>query len=243
MYCLLLFTSTCLPDILMPLSVANTTVIFFLEPLPGDGHHSIEWPGINTSTAVGITVAIAGNVFISLALNIQKLAHRRLEIEARQCDLGGQLSGTRTNRNAIPGCVDGDEDIETGRSPVDEHDVVFGRPVIDTPAAPGLNGKSLPLVSASDTQLPTRIYSSRSAAQSTQSILHHKSPRSWRQKDSFFRWPSTWERSPLLVPAQGETGQGSLDGLQNGSHIKNQYGNPLNDGAGNESDYLKSRLW
>jgi hypothetical protein len=217
----------------MPLSVANTTVIFFLEPLPGDGHHSIEWPGINKSTAVGITVAIAGNVFISLALNIQKLAHRRLEIEARQCALGGKLSGTRTNRNAIPRCVDEDEDMETGRSPVDEHDVVFGRPVIDTPATPGLNIESL----------PTRIYGSGSAAQSIQSIPHHKSPRSWRQKDSFFRWRSTWERSPLLVPARGETGQGPLDGLQNGGHIKNPYGNPLNDGTGNESDYLKSRLW
>ncbi|KAJ7179840.1 DUF803-domain-containing protein [Mycena crocata] len=38
-------------------------------------------PELTTATAVGITVAIAGNVLISLALNLQKLAHKRGEAE------------------------------------------------------------------------------------------------------------------------------------------------------------------
>ena len=48
-----------------------------LEDIP-DG---IDLPQISPSTAAGIGVAIAGNILISLALNCQKLAHRRLERE------------------------------------------------------------------------------------------------------------------------------------------------------------------
>ncbi|KAJ7499071.1 DUF803-domain-containing protein [Mycena latifolia] len=38
-------------------------------------------PELNTATVIGITVAITGNVLISLALNLQKLAHKRGEAE------------------------------------------------------------------------------------------------------------------------------------------------------------------
>ncbi|KIY72948.1 DUF803-domain-containing protein [Cylindrobasidium torrendii FP15055 ss-10] len=38
-------------------------------------------PALDKSTVIGITVAIVGNVLISLALNIQKLAHNRLDEE------------------------------------------------------------------------------------------------------------------------------------------------------------------
>ncbi|KIP09201.1 hypothetical protein PHLGIDRAFT_103209 [Phlebiopsis gigantea 11061_1 CR5-6] len=38
-------------------------------------------PKLDRATAAGISVAIAGNILISLALNCQKLAHRRLELE------------------------------------------------------------------------------------------------------------------------------------------------------------------
>lgn len=46
------------------------------------GIRDIEFPSVSRGTAIGISVAIAGNVLISLALNLQKLAHARLE-EAR----------------------------------------------------------------------------------------------------------------------------------------------------------------
>ncbi|KZV64620.1 DUF803-domain-containing protein [Peniophora sp. CONT] len=44
---------------------------------PGD----INWPQFDSATAAGIAVAVIGNVLISLALNLQKLAHRRLELQ------------------------------------------------------------------------------------------------------------------------------------------------------------------
>ncbi|TFK92970.1 DUF803-domain-containing protein [Polyporus arcularius HHB13444] len=48
-----------------------------LDDLP----EGIDLPQLSSATAAGIGVAIAGNVLISLALNCQKLAHRRLERE------------------------------------------------------------------------------------------------------------------------------------------------------------------
>ncbi|KAJ6509965.1 DUF803-domain-containing protein [Mycena vitilis] len=38
-------------------------------------------PEMTTATFIGITIAISGNVLISLALNLQKLAHKRVEAE------------------------------------------------------------------------------------------------------------------------------------------------------------------
>ena len=38
-----------------------------------------DFPSVSRGTAIGISVAIVGNVLISLALNLQKLAHARLE--------------------------------------------------------------------------------------------------------------------------------------------------------------------
>jgi len=43
------------------------------------GIEDIEFPSVSRATAIGITFAIAGNVLISFALNLQKLAHARLE--------------------------------------------------------------------------------------------------------------------------------------------------------------------
>ena len=42
-------------------------------------HGEVELPQVTTSSVIGITVAICGNVLISLALNFQKLAHKRLD--------------------------------------------------------------------------------------------------------------------------------------------------------------------
>jgi hypothetical protein len=57
----------------------NTT----MQPLPilatVPGIEDIQFPSVSRATVIGISVAIAGNVLISLALNLQKLAHARLE--------------------------------------------------------------------------------------------------------------------------------------------------------------------
>ncbi|KAM6495715.1 Magnesium transporter NIPA domain containing protein [Amanita muscaria] len=49
-------------------------------------------PRLTTATLTGILVAIAGNVLISFALNLQKLAHKRLETSASSSHANGQAT-------------------------------------------------------------------------------------------------------------------------------------------------------
>ncbi|KAG1820346.1 magnesium transporter NIPA-domain-containing protein [Suillus subaureus] len=51
----------------------------------------IDLPHLTLQTVIGITVAIAGNVLISLALNLQKLAHIRLEKAQKQARMEREL--------------------------------------------------------------------------------------------------------------------------------------------------------
>lgn len=56
---------------------------FMSRPLTAGGPRGIgdiELPSISSAMALGITFAVAGNVLISFALNLQKLAHARLEV-------------------------------------------------------------------------------------------------------------------------------------------------------------------
>ena len=48
------------------------------------GIGNIEFPSVSRATVIGITFAIAGNVLISFALNLQKLAHARLDAARSQ---------------------------------------------------------------------------------------------------------------------------------------------------------------
>ncbi|KAH9938496.1 magnesium transporter NIPA-domain-containing protein [Fomitopsis serialis] len=75
----------------------------------GDGGYEIpSLPQISRGTFAGIVVAISGNVVISLALNCQKLAHKRLEEE--RTTKGDELqsrtaSGERTPRISHDPCA------------------------------------------------------------------------------------------------------------------------------------------
>lgn len=71
----------------------NTIVMMdFFKPGKGGGED--DSPVASTASLIGILVAIAGNVVISFALNLQKLAHKRLEEDSR--------SGTPTKPPATP---------------------------------------------------------------------------------------------------------------------------------------------
>ena len=62
----------------------------------GNGGYEIpSLPHINRATFAGIVVAISGNVVISLALNCQKLAHKRLE--AQRAAEGDELQSQSTS--------------------------------------------------------------------------------------------------------------------------------------------------
>lgn len=84
-------------------------------------------PNLSRATVAGISVAISGNILISLALNCQKLAHRRLQHEhelRRERSHGADgTSGqnSKASAEAVQTVVEDDEDNEltptNGRRP------------------------------------------------------------------------------------------------------------------------------
>jgi hypothetical protein len=56
------------------------------------GIRDIEFPSVSRATVIGITFAIAGNVLISFSLNLQKLAHARLEASRSQRSHGQEVT-------------------------------------------------------------------------------------------------------------------------------------------------------
>ncbi|KXN86366.1 NIPA-like protein 2 [Leucoagaricus sp. SymC.cos] len=74
-------------------------------------------PQLTTQTVIGIAVAISGNVLISLALNLQKLAHKRLDAQNNgQANASGQmrpLLPSRRTPSSGPSLNEQDEDSDT----------------------------------------------------------------------------------------------------------------------------------
>lgn len=73
------------------------------------------FPNLSRSTVAGISAAIAGNMLISLALNLQKLAHRRLE---REWDERNPWAEEHANGMELEG--DGEDDEGDGGDGVSE---------------------------------------------------------------------------------------------------------------------------
>lgn len=53
---------------------------------------------VHTNSLIGIAVAVGGNILISLALNCQKLAHKRLDLEKQRQREFGELSHCGSTR-------------------------------------------------------------------------------------------------------------------------------------------------
>lgn len=87
---------------IIPFGVLDTAHFSWPEDL------SNRLPHLTKSSVIGISVAIAGNVIISLALNCQKLAHRRLEREREERSLESELQPQ--------GNGDRSEDVSAGSS-------------------------------------------------------------------------------------------------------------------------------
>ncbi|KAJ3864884.1 magnesium transporter NIPA-domain-containing protein [Lentinula novae-zelandiae] len=71
-------------------------------------------PELTTGTVIGISVAVAGNVLISLALNLQKLAHKRLDAEKNSTfDGSNGKHKSSTERRAVSTVDEGEEGRES----------------------------------------------------------------------------------------------------------------------------------
>lgn len=69
------------------------------------GIEDVGFPSVSRAAAIGITFAIAGNVLISFALNLQKLAHARLEAARHGQEAMESESDTSTGDEAVGGEV------------------------------------------------------------------------------------------------------------------------------------------
>lgn len=77
------------------LAYINNPVLQFLADETGDV------PIMDTRTLIGILVAISGNVLISFAMNLQKLAHKRIENQ-RLAELDQTTTLAKSGGNGVP---------------------------------------------------------------------------------------------------------------------------------------------
>ncbi|KAF5393723.1 hypothetical protein D9757_000171 [Collybiopsis confluens] len=191
------------------------------------------FPELSTGTIIGISVAIAGNVLISISLNLQKLAHKRMNGERSPGSFSDTVHGsTKTpSLNSEGGQVstveEGEEGGDSGaessgtgtasniRAPESESLFPFPRGP-QTPATLRDYGSTLPPSSSKKRKLASRILPFRS-----------------RQKPRLVLLPVD------IVP------QNRNHFKQSPTNTSSQVGSQLKDQVetGNESDYLKSKLW
>lgn len=203
----------------------------------------IDLPHLTLQTIIGITVAIAGNVLISLALNLQKLAHIRLEKAQKQARMERELH------------VSGD--APRSRSPHDQ------RPSGD-PAACSHESETQPLIQDSSTNRARARYgNTTSPGTRRDDSRSRKSTSSARG-----RKPGQPSRKPSFVSRCIPFHLGQHGGVnENVSHTQETLAIPVDvipaerivslngngrrappspelwEEEGTESDYLRSKIW
>ncbi|KAK0231079.1 magnesium transporter NIPA-domain-containing protein [Armillaria fumosa] len=178
---------------------------------------------INTPTVIGISVAIAGNVLISLALNVQKLAHKRLDAEKSSLLNDSGRNGTALKpqddgHSSGPSLNETDEDQETEVASVarpDDEPDIFRYP------------ETVPLMSPNGR---TNYGSSPSPRKP-----HKRSFAEFLSRPKFGRMPTV----PIATIPVDVVVEESASPQQN-KFNENGRAEELEQ---NEGDYLKSKLW
>ncbi|KAL4241186.1 Magnesium transporter NIPA [Abortiporus biennis] len=203
----------------------------------------IELPNLSRATVGGISVAIVGNVLISLALNCQKLAHRRLERD-REEELEGSSkdSGGPTE---LPS-DDDNNDLDVFSTPTrhvgrSSRQFDSGYDTLRPRSSSVAFVETQPLIQPSEATLSAN-YGSNTQGHVNASPKPSVIPQLWRTRA--VNAASTADRGHIgathaMLPVDVITipQEGNVDSLAKSS-IKDheRY-------SGNESDYLKSKLW
>ncbi|KAF8665725.1 hypothetical protein AX16_000173 [Volvariella volvacea WC 439] len=191
-------------------------------------------PVLTRQTLIGISIAITGNVIISLALNLQKLAHKR--IEADKGVAGG--SSRRPNQRLVGG-----RDLESGisESPsLDENEEDLG-------AVDGMPANTLRTPSARELQPMPSVASQGQRSYGTYGQLNMVTISSRpKARRSFLG------RIFIQSSIDGHQSESSSEGT---SLLPVDVEQPTNEDSrrlhlqkfelddSNESDYLRSKLW
>jgi hypothetical protein len=183
------------------------------------GIEDIEFPSVSRATVVGITFAIVGNVLISFALNLQKLAHARLE--AARAERGHRSEGTEPAAEGDTGegfgAMGSDVQRELSLPPEVEREArVWHGSSSETSLPLGPRSETEPLIA-----IPVPASADMPSIAPTYGAL----------------FPSTHEGSvtPRRYPKTAK---------QPGLEVAEEYPNrPTSHGPDNESEYLKSKIW
>jgi len=199
-------------------------------------------PTMTTQTFIGISVAITGNILISLALNLQKLAHKRVEIRKKALNNGKQPGHSENNdyndlsENRVsedPSLDEHDEDRELLNFRREQMDVFSNSP-----------SEIQPLIAFPESGSTLQHYGTdpspgRSAVTKPSEV--QRSTASRLLPTRFLSKKAASGRS--IPPDDNMSEEGALQGLptiQKGLKIELEADYQK---QGNESDYLKSRLW
>jgi hypothetical protein len=222
----------------------------------------IDLPEITTATGIGITVAISGNILISLALNLQKLAHRRVDLARAKAKLsrrqpisngtGGPIQAIVMNEVIQERGADGElldeEDLDRTLGN-DEQDVFGGASPNSSAATNRTYLETQHLLRPGDGSQRSygvghgrvAVEKKRFPKQTLLSRLFSIRLRSKRPVDNVQRIDSN-----VIYGSSHSLGQveEATPGLANGRarNGKNDT-NKAVEKEGNESDYLKSKLW
>lgn len=197
----------------------------WLAPTVQNGNTiGLEWPNISRATIAGIAVAISGNVLISLALNCQKLAHRRLEaereVERKEAAAKSASNQPTTGRSDISG----DNYFAATRRPNDSY-------------SPHLSSETEPLLASSTSELEHIPKRKSEAKRSFFSRLWRgRAVRAAREADH-----AHVGATHIMMPVDIVTASGTPGSNGRSRHSKLDSDEDPYDG--NESDYLKSKLW
>ncbi|KIM46009.1 hypothetical protein M413DRAFT_441076 [Hebeloma cylindrosporum] len=180
-------------------------------------------PQMTTRTFIGILVAITGNILISLALNLQKLAHKRVENMKRACN--EEQSGLTLDES------DEHEDLVQPERDQEIEDVFSATSSV-------ANAELQPLTANPDPII--RDYGTESLGTSPgQSQRKHHS---FLLRFSPSRVRSRTTRGKFMLPADIMTEDAALHGFPSGNIPQD-----AQDGSDaveeNEGEYLKSKLW
>ena len=204
-------------------------------------------PNLSRATVAGISVAICGNVLISLALNCQKLAHRRLELEREQNGVDLEHNGSKSISNGEPRIDEEEESEHTLRpaamSPA-RHD--YDRTPRAAPMSAAAVNETEPLLATHTDEVPTydalESLPTSNATPKRPSLLSRLSP--WRRRAK--KTASDIDTAHVgathsLMPVDVVTVR-PISPVRE-SEEEEQVKSPDDTVDANESDYLRSKLW
>ena len=188
----------------------------------------IQLPGLDKHTVIGVSVAIAGNVFISLALNLQKLAHRRKDLAAAHAE-GQKPQHDSADTTRLPNPLERVRELSYEDREEDWPDAAEGElETIRSPRLEPLQSESEPLLPRVSSHGSTGRITTKKRVSIFRFFLPAKPPHFDRQPPSTPATPR--RRASIRPPSMSRTSSATTT---SSSVVSN----------GNESDYLKSKLW